>query len=55
MKLVMILLKFIQAKGGFIDSWIRKVQVQISFQKRTDFEHTVVGAPSFWVAQTRPA
>lgn len=33
MKLVMKLLKFIQAKGDFIDSRTGEVQVQVLFQK----------------------
>lgn len=46
MKSFIKLLKFIQAKGDFIDSWTGEVQVQILFQKRTDSEHSVVSAPS---------
>lgn len=50
MKLVMKQLQFIQTKGGFIDSWIQEVQLQVLFQKRIDSEHSRVSAPSLWVA-----
>lgn len=50
MKLVMKQLQFIQTKGGFIDSWIQEVQLQVLFQKRIDSEYSRVSAPSLWVA-----